>query len=96
MLYFKGQGSSRTALTPKQTQNREQVRKPFDGNLAENIRDVVLPDINTASESLERLLEFEHPAAVIRNLLGGHKELVKARASIGLAAVAAEQLEAGK
>ena len=72
------------------------MRKPFDGDLADNIRDVVLPDINTAIESLEHLLQYEHPAAVIRNLLGGHKELVKARASIGLAAVAAEQQEAGK
>ena len=67
------------------------MRERFNGDLADNIRDVVLPDINTAIESLERLLEFEHPAAVIRNLLGGHKELVKARASVELAAVAAEQ-----
>ena len=67
------------------------MRKPFDGDLADNIRDVVLPDITTAIDSLERLLQYEHPEAVIRNLLGGHKELVKARSSIGLAAVAAEQ-----
>lgn len=71
------------------------MRERFDGNLAENIRGVALADITTAISTLNDLLEYEHSAAVIRNLLGGHKELIKAQASIGLAAVAAEQ-EAGK
>ena len=67
------------------------MRKPFDGDLANSIRDVALADITTAINSFELLLQYEHTAAVIRNLLGDHKELVKATASIGLAAVAAEQ-----
>ena len=69
------------------------MRKPFNGDLAANIRDVALKDRSTSINSLELLLQYEHPAALIRNLLGGHKELLKAKASIELAAVAAEQQE---
>lgn len=69
------------------------MRERFNGDLADSLRGAVLIDITNAINTLDHLLHYEHPAAVIRNLLGGHKELVKARASIGLAAVAAEQQE---
>ena len=65
------------------------MRELFDGNLSDNIRGVALADSTTAINILEHLQQCEHSAALMRNLLELHKELAKARASIGLAAVAA-------
>lgn len=67
------------------------MRPKFQGDTALNIRHALLPELNAAIASLESLLEFEHPAIVVRNLSGGLRELIKARSSIGLAAMAAEQ-----
>ena len=67
------------------------MRPKFEGDTALNIRHALLPELNAAIAAVETLLEFEHPAIVVRNLSGGLRELIKARASIGLAAMAAEQ-----
>ena len=64
-----------------------QPRPPFEGDTALNLRNDVLPDIEHAIAAVG----FEHPSAVARNLSGGLRELIKARASIGLAAIAAGQ-----
>ena len=66
-------------------------RPTFNGDTATNIRGVALPDIEQAITAVEELLGYEHPSTVARNLSGGLRELIKARASIGLAAVAAER-----
>ncbi len=44
-------------------------------------------------EMLEELMEFNHDALVVRQLMPAQKELTRERTSLGLAAVAAEQLE---
>ena len=67
------------------------MRPKFKGDLPQNIRHALLPELNAAIASLESLLDYEHPAIIVRNLSGGLRELIKARASIGLAAMAAEQ-----
>lgn len=69
-------------------------RPKFEGDTALNLREAVLPEIEDAVAVLEHFLEFEHSSLVARNLSGGLRELIKARSSIGLAAVAAEQQEA--
>ena len=69
------------------------MRPSFEGDTALNIRNVLLPDIKNAIQAVETFLEYEHPSMVARNLSGGLGELIKAKGSIGLAAVAAEQLE---
>ena len=68
-----------------------QNRPPFKGDTALNLRKAVLPDIEHAIAAVEEFLRFEHPSTVARNLSGGLRELIKARASIGLTAIAAEQ-----
>ena len=68
-----------------------QTRPPFEGDTALNLRNAVLPDVEQAIAAIEALLQYEHPTTVVRNLSGGLRELIKARASIGLAAIAAEQ-----
>jgi hypothetical protein len=67
------------------------MRPKFEGDLPLNIRHALLPELNAAIASLESLLDYELQAIVVRNLSGGLRELIKARASIGLAAMAAEQ-----
>ena len=71
------------------------MRPQFEGDTALNIRHALLPELNAAIAAVETLLSYEHSALIARNLSGGLRELEKARASIGLAAVAAEQ-EAGQ
>ena len=68
------------------------MRPKFEGSLPHNVR-AVIDDLNSRIHQLEALLEFEHNVLVIRQLRPAHGELVKARASLGLAAVAAEQVE---
>ena len=61
-------------------------RPPFEGDTALNLRNAVLPEVEQAVQVVEEFLRFEHPSTVARNLSGGLRELIKARASIGLAA----------
>ena len=68
-------------------------RPKFEGDTALNLREAVLPEIEDAVAVLEHFLQYEHNTLIARNLSGGLRELIKARASIRLAAVAAEQLE---
>ena len=68
------------------------MRPKFEGSLPENVRSVI-DDLNSSIHQLEALLEFEHNVLVIRQLRPALGELVKARSSLGLAAVAAEQVE---
>ena len=69
------------------------MRPKFEGDTALNIRHALLPELNAAIAAVETLLSYEHPSLIVRNLVGGLRELEKARASIGLAAMAAEQEE---
>ena len=66
-------------------------RPLFEGDTALNLRNAVLPEIEQAISAIEDFLQYEHAATVVRNLSGGLRELNKAKASIGLAAIAAEQ-----
>lgn len=66
-------------------------RPKFEGDTALNLRHAVLPEVEHAILVLKDFLEFEHNSLIARNLSGGLRELTKAKASIGLAAVAAEQ-----
>ena len=70
-----------------------QSRPKFEGDTAANLRHVLLPGIEHTIAVLEDFLKYEHNTLLARNLSGGLRELAKARASIGLAAVAAGQLE---
>ena len=71
-------------------------RPLFEGDTALNLRHAVLPEVEQTISAAEDFLQYGHPATVVRNLSGGLREITKARASIGLAAIAAEQLEAGQ
>ena len=66
-------------------------RPTFEGDTALNLRNAVLPDVQQAIAAVEDFLRYEHPTTVVRNLSGGLRELIKASASIELAAIAAEQ-----
>jgi len=66
------------------------TRPKFQGDPVLNLRHSVLPEIEQAIAAVEDFLRYEHSSTVARNLSGGLRELTKARASIGLAAVAAE------
>ena len=70
-----------------------QARPKLEGDTALNLRHAVLPEIEHAILVLKDFLDFEHNTLIARNLSGGLRELTKARASIALAATAAEQLE---
>ena len=70
-----------------------QSRPKFEVDTAANLRHVLLPEIEHTIAVLEDFLKYEHSTLVDRTLSGGLRELAKARASIGLAAVAAEHLE---
>ena len=68
------------------------MRPQFEGSLPDNIR-AVITDLNGTISQLETILEFEHDALIIRQLMPAHRELVKARASLELGAIAAGQQE---
>ena len=51
----------------------------------------MINDLNVAIQTLDELLQYDHSALVIRQLRPAAKELTQARASLGLAAIAAEQ-----
>jgi hypothetical protein len=53
------------------------MRELFDDNLSDNIRGVAQADSTTAINILEHLQQCEHPAAVIRNILCGHKVTIR-------------------
>ena len=67
------------------------TRPRFEGDTALNLRHAVLPEVEQAVQVVEEFLQYEHSSLIARNLSGGLRELIKARASIGLACVAAEQ-----
>ena len=69
------------------------MRPKFEGSLPHNVR-AVIEDLNSTINLLECLLEYEHQALVIRQLRPAHGELINARASLALAAVAADRVEA--
>ena len=58
--------------------------------MPENIR-AVIDELSNSLNLLDELLEYEHDALIVRQLVPAQKELNKARASLGLAAIAAEQ-----
>ena len=66
------------------------MRPEFTGSLPENIR-AVIDELSNSLNLLDELLEYEHDALIVRQLVPAQKELNKARASLGLAAIAAEQ-----
>ena len=65
------------------------MRPQYDGSLPEAIR-AVIDDMNAAVVHLDELLKYEHSPLVIRQLRPAAKELSQARASLGMAAIAAE------
>ena len=66
------------------------MRPKYEGSPATSIR-AVINDLNVAIQTLDELLQYDHSALVIRQLRPAAKELTQARASLGLAAIAAEQ-----
>ena len=66
------------------------MRPQYEGSLPHAVR-AVIDDLNAAVVHLEALLEFDHSPLVIRQLRPAAKELSQARASLGMAAIAAEQ-----
>ena len=66
------------------------MRPTYEGALPHAIR-AVIDDLNDAILHLDTLLEFDHSPLVIRQLIPAAKELTQARASLGMAAIAAEQ-----
>ena len=68
------------------------MRPEFSGSLPKNIRSVI-DQLSHSIDMLEELMEFNHDALVVRQLMPAQKELTRERTSLGLAAVAAEQLE---
>ena len=67
------------------------TRPPFEGDTALNLRNAVLPEVEQAVSAVEDFLQYKHNSLIARNLSGGLRELIKARAYIGLACLAAEQ-----
>ena len=65
-------------------------REPFEGSLPDNLR-AVQSELDSALKLLEVLLEFQLPPLTAQNLLPAHRQLIKARASLGMAALAAQQ-----
>ena len=68
------------------------MRPEFSGSLPKNSRSVI-DQLSHSIDMLEELMEFNHDALVVRQLMPAQKELTRERTSLGLAAVAAEQLE---
>ena len=67
-----------------------QSRLKLEGDTALNLREAVLPEIEHTIAVLKDFLKYQHNTLIARNLSGGLRELTKARASIGLTAVAVE------
>ena len=68
------------------------MRPKYEGSLPDEIRSVI-DRLDVAIHHMDLLLEFDHSALIVRQLLPASKELVKARASLGMARIAAEQEE---
>jgi hypothetical protein len=66
------------------------MRPQYEGALPQSIRCIV-DELNSVISHLDTLLEYDHSALVIRQLRPAAKELSQARASLGMAAIAAEQ-----
>ena len=66
------------------------MRPQYEGSLPHAIR-AVIDDLSAATNHLDSLLEYDHSPLVIRQLRPAAKELSQARASLGMAAIAAEQ-----
>ena len=66
------------------------MRPQYEGSLPDAIR-AVIDELNAAVVHLEELLQYDHAPLVIRQLRPAAKELNQARASLGMAAIAAEQ-----
>ena len=68
------------------------MRPEFTGSLPSSIR-AVIDHLNHSIDLLDELMEFNHDALVVRQLMPAQKELTRARASLSMAAIAAEQQE---
>ena len=66
------------------------MKPQYNGLLPDAIR-AVINDLNAAVVHLEELLKYDKTQLVIRQLRPTAKELNQARASLGMAAIAAEQ-----
>ena len=58
--------------------------------MPQSIRGIV-DELESVINHLDKLLEFDHTPLVIRQLRPAAKELTQTRASLGMAAIAAEQ-----
>ena len=66
------------------------MRPKYTGSLPDEIR-TVIDRLDVAIDHMDQWLEFDHSALIVRQLLPAHKELTKARATLGMARIAAEQ-----
>lgn len=66
------------------------MRPQYEGALPQSIRGIV-DELESVINHLDKLLEFDYTPLVIRQLRPAAKELTQARASLGMAAIAAEQ-----
>ena len=66
------------------------MRAQHDGSLPDAIR-AVIDDMNAAVVHLEELMKYDHTPLVIRQLRTAANELSQVRASLSLAAIAAQQ-----
>lgn len=65
------------------------MRPQYEGSLPDAIR-AVANDLEGTLNQLETLASYELPGLTAQNLLPSLRQLIKARASLGMAAVAAE------
>ena len=65
------------------------MRPAYEGALPQSIR-CIGDELESVISHLDTLLQFDHSALVIRQLRPAAKELNQARASLGMAAIAAE------
>ena len=66
------------------------MRPEFEGDLAHSI-ETVQDDLICTLEALQTLLQYEHDALIVRQLIPAQRELHNARKSLAVAVIAAEQ-----
>lgn len=57
--------------------------------VADLLQAQAIPDLESALDAVDRILEQELSAGIVRNLIGGKKELIKALGSLKAARAAA-------
>ena len=68
------------------------MRRPYVGDLPDNLRDHLAEDIKAVIRTLDQFLEHELPNGAVSNLQATRKELSRAWASTMAAALTAEEV----